>query len=72
MNTVRHLRNSALHYHSIWHWKDLKVQHAQMHVLIGYICSSIAKMAKEMDHLPSIYAGGASAFQPAAASILEM
>jgi hypothetical protein len=23
MNTVRKLRNAALHHHSIWHWHDL-------------------------------------------------
>ena len=58
MQTVRRLRNSALHHHSIWHWRDLRDQHKQMHIMIGYICTSIAVMAKEVDRFPAIYQSG--------------
>jgi hypothetical protein len=58
MNTVRKLRNAALHHHSIWHWADLKVQHQQMHLLISYICTPSAALAKAIDRFPSVYSAG--------------
>jgi hypothetical protein len=56
MNAVRHLRNAALHHHSIWHWRDLKNQHAQMRQLIAYICKASDAMAVQLDRFPSVYA----------------
>jgi hypothetical protein len=71
MHTVRRLRNAALHHHSIWHWRDLQDQHKETHLLIGYICGSIAKMAKNMDRFPQIYSDGFGAFRPIATAILK-
>lgn len=71
MNTVRRLRNAALHHHSIWHWKDLGQQHNQMRVLISYICKSIAQMADQIDRFPSILKGGPGQFANVAESILK-
>jgi len=62
MNTVRRLRNAALHHHSIWHWKDLQTQHDQIHTLIGWLCSSIAKMAQRTDRFPEVYNLGGKQF----------
>jgi len=58
MNTVRKLRNAALHHHSIWHWKDLKEQHEKMITLIGYICDSSAFLVSKIDRFPVVYALG--------------
>ncbi len=69
MNPVRKLRNAALHHHSIWHWRDLKEQHAQMHLLIGYLCDSMSKMAKQIDRFPEICRNGDKQFSAVAATI---
>jgi Abi-like protein len=58
MNSVRRLRNAAFHHHSIWHWKDLEQQHKEIHTLIGWICTSIEKMAKETNQSPNVYLNG--------------
>lgn len=55
MNTVRRLRNAALHHHSIWHWRDLKDQHAQMRLLIDFICKSSSAIAGQIDRFPAVY-----------------
>src|SRR5205823_4717441 len=53
MNAVRRLRNASLHHHSIWHWSDLKAQHDQMRLLIGYICQSSSAIAAHLDRFPA-------------------
>jgi hypothetical protein len=58
MNAVRKLRNAALHHHSIWHWKDLKDQHDQMQLLIGYICNINASIAAQVDRFSTVYSDG--------------
>jgi hypothetical protein len=67
MNTVRRLRNASLHHHSIWHWKDLQDQHAQMCLLIGYICKSSDFIAKQIDRFPKVYALGPGEYKTIAA-----
>jgi hypothetical protein len=69
MNLVRKLRNAALHHHSIWHWADLKDQHAQAQILIAWLCASSAKIAGVLDRFPSVFAGGYAAFTNVAAAI---
>jgi hypothetical protein len=71
MNTVRRLRNAALHHHSIWHWRDLEAQHSQMRLLTTYICESLGMIAKQIDRFPSIYAAGPDQFKPLTTSILS-
>ena len=71
MNTVRRLRNAALHHHSIWHWGDLEDQHKQMHIMIGYICVSISRMVKQLDRFPSVYAAGPDRFADIANALLK-
>ena len=70
MNIVRKMRNAALHHHSIWHWRDLKQQHAEAHTLIGWICPMAAQVAKALDRFDSIHAGGASPYAQAAKTII--
>ena len=69
MNTVRKLRNAALHHHSIWHWQDLPEQHLQMLQLIGWICDTLAAMAEQTDRFPTLYKSGHKAFGPTAVKI---
>jgi hypothetical protein len=71
MNRVRRLRNAALHHHSIWHWGDLKERHAQMRLLIGYICSPSAAIAEHTDRFPNIHASGIDECQKIASKILK-
>jgi len=70
MNAVRRLRNAALHHHSIWHWKDLKDQHAQMRLLIDYICEASAAIAAQLDRFPTVHASGLDACKKTTAIIL--
>jgi len=69
MNVVRRLRNAALHHHSIWHWADLKAQHAQMQTGIDSISKSISDMCTRTDRFPAIYAAGAVQFVATAQAI---
>ncbi len=64
MNAVRKLRNAAFHHHSIWHWRDLEQQHQDIHVLIGWICDSISKIAKEVDRFPGVHSAGHKGMSP--------
>jgi hypothetical protein len=58
MNKVRRLRNAALHHHSIWHWTDLQDQHKSIHLLLGWICESLSRVAVSVDRFPDIHAAG--------------
>jgi hypothetical protein len=62
MNTVRKLRNAALHHHSIWHWRDLESQHQDLHTLLEWISESISMIAKETDRFPALRANGPQHF----------
>jgi hypothetical protein len=62
MNRVRHLRNSALHHHSIWHWRDLTDQHRDLHTLLDWLCESISMVTKEADRFPQLHCGGPGQF----------
>ncbi|MGC3960474.1 MAG: hypothetical protein QM813_21860 [Verrucomicrobiota bacterium] len=64
MNAVRRLRNAAFHHHSIWHWHDLQKQHADIHVLISWICDSAQKTAARIDRFPNVYSSGPEAMAP--------
>jgi Abi-like protein len=71
MNTVRRLRNAALHHHSIWHWKDLNHQHAQMRLLISYLCKSSDFLAQQIDRFPNVYSLGPGPYKKIAAECLR-
>jgi glutamine synthetase adenylyltransferase len=71
MNSVRRLRNEALHHHSIWHWRDLKEKHAQMRKLISYICASSDRIASNLDRFPEIHSAGIGDCQKIAAQLLK-
>jgi hypothetical protein len=71
MNGIRRLRNEALHHHSIWHWKDLKDRHAEMRLMIKYICTASASMASQVDRFPNVYANGIGECQKIASKILR-
>jgi hypothetical protein len=58
VNPVRKLRNAALHHHSIWHWKDLKNQHAMMKALIGYNSEALLLLYSEIDRFPATFDSG--------------
>lgn len=64
MNRVRHLRNSALHHHSIWHWNDLHEQHRDLHTLLEWLSGSISTVAKEFDRFPAVHSASPKQFEP--------
>lgn len=70
MNGVRKLRNAALHHHSIWHWNDLKNRHAQMRLLIKYICTSTDITADQIDRFQAVHSNGMNDCQKIASKIL--
>lgn len=70
MNSIRRLRNEALHHHSIWHWKDLKDRHNQTRQMIAYICTTNALIADHIDRFPIVYADGMAECQKVASKIL--
>jgi hypothetical protein len=71
MNSVRRLRNAALHHHSIWHWGDLKNRHDQMRLLISYICAPSAAIADNIDRFSFVHSTGMSECQKIASKILK-
>jgi hypothetical protein len=71
MNRVRHLRNEALHHHSIWHWGDLKDRHKQMRSVIDYICAPSSAIAREIDRFPIVHSNGMAECLKAASRILK-
>ncbi len=71
MNGVRRLRNASLHHHSIWHWADLKDRHMKTRMLIDYICTPSAIIAKQIDRFPAVYSTGMAECQKMASEILR-
>jgi hypothetical protein len=70
MNNVRRLRNSAMHHHSIWHWKDLRDRHKEMQLLIKYMCVESDLIAEKLDRFPEIHANGIGNCQKFVSQIL--
>lgn len=58
LHTVRHLRNSVFHHHSVWHWADLQQQYDDVYTLLGWLEPAYAAWAKARDRFPSVYSGG--------------
>jgi hypothetical protein len=71
MNSVRKLRNAALHHHSIWHWHDLKEQHNNIMELIGFICVASSITADQIDRFPTVHSNGVGECQKIASKILS-
>lgn len=62
MNTVRRLRNAALHHHSIWHWNDLEEQHRDCRTLIAWLGESGSVVANSVDRFPEVFKSGPQSF----------
>jgi hypothetical protein len=54
INRVRHLRNSVSHHHSIWHWRDLKNQHADIYTLLEWIEPEFARFIRNQDRFLTV------------------
>lgn len=57
-NSIRYLRNRVFHYESIWHWKDLTQQHADLLDAIGWISPAVQRTVAIMDRFPTVYGKG--------------
>jgi hypothetical protein len=60
---VRKLRNRVFHHEPIWHWSDLKDQHAQTLEAIGWICPDWRYTVDTIDHFPKVHADGLKPFK---------
>lgn len=64
LHSVRHLRNSVFHHHSIWHWANLTQQYADVYALLSWMEPAYATWVKSIDRFPQILAGGHRAYLP--------
>jgi hypothetical protein len=55
-NKLRKVRNAVFHHHSIWHWRDLTQHHADGLALISWISPELARITREQDRFPSVFA----------------
>lgn len=55
---LRLLRNRVFHYEPIWHWHDLRQQHAEMLEALGWLCPELAHGVLATDRFLTIHAAG--------------
>lgn len=58
INSVRHLRNSVSHLHSIWHWRDLKDRHSEIYELLDWIEPEFGRFIRTQDRFLAVLANG--------------
>lgn len=58
INSVRHLRNSVSHLHSIWHWRDLKNRHSEIYELLDWIEPEFGRFIRRQDRFLAVLANG--------------
>lgn len=58
LNRVRYLRNRAFHHEPIWHWRDLREQHALTPALIGWMSPPLLRTVRMMDRFEAAHSGG--------------
>lgn len=58
LNKIRQLRNRIFHHEPIWHWRDLRRQHAELLEAIYWINPAMMKFVKELDRFPVILEKG--------------
>ncbi|HEX8907107.1 MAG TPA: hypothetical protein VF771_19810 [Longimicrobiaceae bacterium] len=63
LNQVRFLRNRAFHHEPIWHWRDLKEQHAAIREVTRWISPALESTVAVADRFPAVYAAGRQAFR---------
>ena len=63
LNRVRLLRNRAFHHEPIWHWRNLRAQHAGIRELLAWIDPSFDATVALLDRFAETYAAGRSAFR---------
>lgn len=63
LNRVRHLRNRAFHHEPIWHWRDLREQHAIALDLIGWMSPPLRETVGALDRFDAVYADGLDPFR---------
>ncbi|HEX6746310.1 MAG TPA: hypothetical protein VF092_03265 [Longimicrobium sp.] len=69
LNRVRLLRNRAFYHEPIWHWGNLKAQHAEIRELLAWIDPSFDATVSLVDRFPETYAAGRSAFRAEVAEL---
>jgi hypothetical protein len=62
LNRARHLRNRAFHHEPIWHWRDLREQHATLD-LVGWTSPPLRDTVEALDRFDAVYAAGLDPFR---------
>jgi hypothetical protein len=63
LNRVRNLRNRAFHHEPIWHWRDLRDQHALVLDLIGWMSLSLLDTVQLLDRFDAVHASGVDRYR---------
>lgn len=63
LNRIRLLRNRAFHHEPIWHWKDLRHQHALALDLIGWMSPALRETVEVLDRFDTVHSDGLEPFR---------
>lgn len=58
LNRLRLLRNRVFHYEPIWHWHDLRVQHAEAVEFLTWLNADMATVLASVDRFSAIHSAG--------------
>ena len=63
MNKIRHLRNRVFHHEPIWHWKDLRQQHAALEETIRWFEPALSRILPDAHTFDEVHGKGSVAFE---------
>jgi len=63
LNRMRLLRNRAFHHEPIWHWKDLRDQHALALDLTGWMSPALRETVEALDRFDAVHSNGLEPFR---------
>ena len=58
LNKIRRLRNRIFHHGSIWHWKDLEIQHELIIETLKWLSPEFQLLILEIDRFSEVYKNG--------------
>lgn len=70
INRVRLLRNRVFHYEPIWHWKDLRDQHALALHLLGWFSPDLLAALQPNARFTAVHGAGAQPFREQVTALL--
>lgn len=72
LNKIRQLRNRIFHHEPIWHWRDLRGQHAESLETIYWINPAMMKFIKELDRFPVILEKGFDGYKQGIVQLINI